>query len=247
MSALGKLTFTESKLMLRDPSTAIMTLVFPLFLMTIFGIIPGFRKPYDGFGGAAVIDTFIPGVTVLVVLSVLGLSVMPVYLATYRERGILRRLATTPVSPLLLLVAQILVNALLAVASVALLIVFARIAFGVRPPGEAVGFALAFVLSATTVLALGLVIGSLAASSKAATAIGLAVMFPLLFLAGVWTPVELLPEPLSTIGEVTPMGAALQAVRDSWGGAFPEPLHLVLLAVYTAVFSGIAAKTFRWE
>ena len=46
---------------------------------------------------------------------------------------------------------------------------------------------------------------------------------------------------------VTPLGAALQAVRDSWGGQFAEPLHLVLLAVYTAVFAGIAARTFRWE
>ncbi|MCG8917500.1 ABC transporter permease [Actinokineospora sp. PR83] len=247
MNALGKMTFTETKLMLRDPATAVMTLAFPLFLMTIFGIIPGFRQPYDGFGGAAVIDTFIPGVTVLVVLAVLGLSIMPVYLATYRERGVLRRLAASPVSPTLLLVAQILVNVLLAIAAVVLLIVFARFAFGVKPPGNPAGFVLAFVLSTTTVLSLGLLIGAVVKSSKSATAIGLAVMFPLLFLAGVWTPVELLPGPLSAIGTATPMGAALQAIRDSWSGDFPPALQLGLMAAYTVVFSAIAARTFRWE
>ncbi|WP_007025669.1 ABC transporter permease [Saccharomonospora iraqiensis] len=247
MSALGKMTFTETKLMLRDPATAIMTLAFPLFLMTIFGIIPGFNEPYEGFDGAAVIDTFIPGVTVLVVLAVLGLSVMPVYLATYRERGVLRRLAASPASPTLLLVAQILVNVLLALAAVTILIVFARFAFDVAPPGNIAGFVLAFVLSTTTVLSLGLLIGAVVKSSKSATAIGLAVMFPLLFLAGVWTPVEVLPGALSTIGTATPMGAALQSIRDSWGGAFPGTVELAFMAGYTVVFSAIAARTFRWE
>lgn len=247
MSALAKMTYVEAKLLLRDPASAIMTLAFPLFLMTIFGIIPGFKEPFEGFDGKAVIDTFVPSVVVLVVLSILALSVMPVYLATYRERGILRRLSASPVHPLKLLIAQIIVNVLMAIAAVLLLIVFASVAFDVSPPGHLVGFLLSFLLGTMTLLSLGLLVASFSPSSKAATAIGLIVMFPLLFLAGVWTPVEMLPGALQSVGQATPMGAALQALRDSWGGEMPALWLLLLMLGYTAVFSFVSSRFFRWE
>lgn len=247
MGALLKMTQVETKLMLRDPATAIMVVALPLFLMTIFSLMPGFDEPSEAFGGQSVLDTFIPGVTVLVVLSVLGLNVMPVYLATYRERGVLRRLAVSPASPWLLLAAQLLVNVLLAVAGVALMTLFATLVLGVAPPGNPGGFVLAFVLATATVLAMGMLIGALAPSSKSATAIGLAALFPLLFLAGVWTPVEMLPGALSAIGTATPLGAGLAAIRDTWSGAAPQPLHLVLMLGYTIVFGAIGSRTFRWS
>ncbi|WP_223874177.1 ABC transporter permease [Salinispora vitiensis] len=219
VGALLKMTQIETKLLLRDPATAIMVVALPLFLMTIFSLMPGFNEPFDGFGGESVVDTFIPGVTTVVVLSVLGLSVMPVYLATYRERGVLRRLAVSPASPWLLLAAQLLVNAMLAIAGVALMTLFAALFLDVSPPGNPGGFALAFLLATSTALAIGTLIGSLASNSKSATAIGLAVLFPLLFLAGVWSPVDMLPGTLSTIGAATPLGAGLAAIRATWAGA----------------------------
>ncbi|MFG2091957.1 ABC transporter permease [Streptomyces sp. NPDC048612] len=247
MPALAKMTYVEAKLLLRDPASAIMTLAFPLFLMTIFGIIPGFRKPFDGFNGQAVIDTFVPSVVVLVVLSILALSVMPVYLATYRERGVLRRLSASPVHPVKLLAAQIAVNTLMAIAAVVLLVAFAGAAFDVSPPADLGGFLLAFVLGTTTLLSLGMLVAAFAPSSKAATAIGLILMFPLMFLAGVWTPVEMLPGALGAVGRATPMGAVLQALRDSWGGDPVQPWLLLLMAGYSVAFAAISAKYFRWE
>ncbi|MBL0779403.1 ABC-2 type transport system permease protein [Streptomyces sp. CZ24] len=247
MPALAKMTYVEAKLLLRDPASAIMTLAFPLFLMTIFGIIPGFREPFEGFGGQAVIDTFVPSVVVLVVLSILALSVMPVYLATYRERGVLRRLSASPVHPAKLLAAQIVVNLLMALAAAVLLIAFAALAFDVSPPADLAGFAVAFLLGTTTLLSLGMLVAAFAPSSKAATAIGLILMFPLMFLAGVWTPVEMLPGVLGSIGTATPMGAVLQALRDSWGGDPAQPWLLALMAGYSVVFAAVAARCFRWE
>ncbi|WP_176218213.1 hypothetical protein [Saccharomonospora piscinae] len=58
---------------------------------------------------------------------------------------------------------------------------------------------------------------------------------------------EVLPGALSTIGTATPMGAALQSIRDSWGGTFPGIDEPALMAGYTVVFGAIAARTFRWE
>jgi hypothetical protein len=43
-------------------------------------------------------------------VATVGLTVMPAYLATYRERGVLRRLATMPASPNHLRTAQMMVK-----------------------------------------------------------------------------------------------------------------------------------------
>jgi hypothetical protein len=113
MNRLAKLTFTESKLFLRDPMAVFFAVAFPPLLLAILGAIPAFREPNEDLGGARVIDLYVP-IMVGFVLAMLAISVIPTYLATYRERGILRRLSTTPMQPASLLPAE-LVMALVAV------------------------------------------------------------------------------------------------------------------------------------
>ena len=51
------------------------------------------------------IDLYVP-IAIALVLVMLSLNLLLATLATYRERGILRRLATTPVGPIALLAAR---------------------------------------------------------------------------------------------------------------------------------------------
>jgi hypothetical protein len=95
LQGLPKLTFVETKLFLREPAAVFFALAVPLLLLVILGSIPGFRQPISDLGGLRVIDLYLP-IIVAIALTTLGLSTLPTALATYRERGILRRLATTP-------------------------------------------------------------------------------------------------------------------------------------------------------
>ena len=68
-----------------------------------------------------------------------------------------------------------------------------------------------------------------------------------MFLAGVYVPRETFPRSCRHVSDVTPLGAALQAVRDTWQGAVPQPVHLVTMVGWALVAGVVAARTFRWE
>jgi hypothetical protein len=97
MSRLAKLALTEARLFWRDPTGWFFALAFPPLLLVILGSIPAFREPDAELGGLRVIDLYVP-ILVGFVLAMLAISVLPSYLATYREKGILRRLSVTPCS-----------------------------------------------------------------------------------------------------------------------------------------------------
>ena len=243
---VGKLTVIELKLLAREPVQAFFTVLFPTILVVILGGIPAFRRANPDLGGSRVIDIYV-GIAVALTVAMLGLQVTPMTLATYRERGILKRLATTPARPQMLLAAQLTAALLTAILSSALVIAVGRIAFDVPLPAQLAGFILAFLLAALGVFAIGLFISSLAPTGKAANSIGTLLFFPSMFFAGLWTPREVFPHTLQRIGDFTPLGAGERALHDAMTGHWPSLLSATVLVGYLAVFGLGAARLFRWS
>jgi len=52
---------------------------------------------------------------------------------------------------------------------------------------------------------------------------------------------------LRDIGDWTPLGAAVQALQNSMGGAFPSAQSLLVMAGYAVIFGFLAVRYFRWE
>jgi ABC-2 type transport system permease protein len=180
-------------------------------------------------------------------LSQLALNLMPTTLAGYRERGILRRMATTPVHPARLLGAQLVVGMLLAAVALALVVAVGTLAFGFDVPGQPAGFLLAFVLGAASLFAVGLFVAAVAPSARGATGIGVGLFFVSLLFGGVFMPTETMPKFMVTIGEYTPLGATVRTLRAAWDGSWPPATGLAVLAAFVAVFGALSARLFRWE
>jgi ABC-2 type transport system permease protein len=168
-------------------------------------------------------------------------------LSAYREKGVLRRLSTTPVSPVSLLLGQLAVNLGALVVASALVVVGAYAAFRAQMPGNVIGAIVAFVLGATAMCSVALLIAAVTPTTRASAAVGSIVYYPMLFAAGVWTPGPLMPDAVRLVSDYTPLGAASDALQDAWAGHWPQPLHLIVLAGLTLVLGGIAARRFRWE
>jgi ABC-2 type transport system permease protein len=240
------LTRSELRLFLREPQLVFFTMAFPTLLIVILGSIPSFREPSADLGGLRVIDLYVP-IAVVFVTAMLALQVAPLVLAGYRERGVLRRLATTPARPVALLGAQLTLNLATAVASVILVLLVGRLGFGVRLPGKFGLFVVAFLLTAAAVFALGLVVAALAPSGKAANTIGTLLFFPSMFFAGLWLPREAMPRILQRIGDFTPLGAGERALHEASTGHWPSLIAITVLVGYTLVFGAAAVRLFKWH
>jgi ABC-2 type transport system permease protein len=246
VTTFAKLTRAEIRLFLREPIAVFFGVAFPALLVVVLGSIPGFRRTDQDLGGLRVIDLYVT-ISVALTLAMIGLQLIPAVLAGYRERGVLRRLSTTPVSPTLLLAAQIASAMLSAIVAGALVLVVGRVGFSVPVPRQLAGFVLAFLLSAAALFALGLLIAAVAPSGKAGNAIGVILFFPVMFFAGLWVPREALPSMLNRIGDFTPLGAGEQAMHDALVGSWPHAGQLAVLAGYVLVCGLAAARLFRWE
>jgi ABC-2 type transport system permease protein len=246
MNALSKVVRVEAKLMLRDVAPIAFTIVVPLAVLIGFGSIPATRQP-DPATGLRAIDTVLPSVALALALAMSAIFMLPAYMATYREKGVLRRLATTPLRPVTLLGAQLIVNLALALIAVALVLTVGGLAFGMAMPANVPGFIAALLLGLLAMYGLSLLLAALLPNPRLAGGIGWAVFFPLGFTAGVWVPRDFLPQALRTIGDVTPLGAFREAIQSSWVDTGPRPIHLIAMAVAAVLTLAAAARWFRWQ
>lgn len=244
--ALTRTTLVEAKLYLRDPGS-IFVLIFPAGLLLGLGwVMPGFREPTEELGGLRVVDVYVP-VVVAVGLATAALLALPSILTSYRERGMLRRLATTPARPSVILSAQLLVNLAATLVAVVLAVAAGALAFAVDLPGNLVGSAAAVVLGTAAMFGLGLLIAAVTPTARVASGIGSLTYFPMMFFAGVWLPGPAMPETLRRISELTPLGAAAQAFQNTWDGDWPSLLQVAVMLVWFLVAGALAARLFRWE
>jgi ABC-2 type transport system permease protein len=236
MRAFRKLTATEFKLFIREPLAVFFILAFPLILLWLNGS----RAGQEG------VDPLVPGYVALV-LATVGLTQLPGVLATYRERGILRRLATTPVPPAKVLGAQLVVQLAAATIGVALLLATATVMYDLRPPRATAAVVLAYLAGALALYALGFVLAALAPNARTANAVGFVVYFPMIFLCGAVIPREALSTSMRRIGEVLPLGPVVTALEDAWSGAGISVAALAALAAMVVVASAVGVRAFRWE
>lgn len=244
-SAFVCLLRTELKLFLREPMLLFWGVVFPVVLLVVFGLAGG-NKPQHSLGGQRLIVVYTP-VVMMFTLVILGLSALPAALASYRDKGYLRRLSTTPVGAVRLLAAQIAIVLGLATCVVILLLLVSHLWFSVDLPREVGGFILAIALTMGAVVSLGTLITALAPSQRIATAAGGLLLFPLMFFAGLWVPQAEMGATLRGISHYTPLGAATPALQNAIAGSWPGTTHLLVLAGYAVLLSALATRLFRWD
>jgi ABC-2 type transport system permease protein len=246
MSASIAVLKAEARLFRREPGSVFWILAFPVLLLVVVGLVPSFRAEGSAPGGGRSIDLYVP-VTVLLGIIMAGLQSLPPTLTGYREKGILRRMSTTPVRPASILGAQAIVHGAAALSSGIVVIAIGRLLYGVALPADLPAYGATLLLVTLGALASGGLIAALSRTAKASTAAATIIFFPAAFTAGVYIPVQAMPETLRQIVEFTPFGAASQALAQASSGGWPGAAHLAIILVWITVLAGASVRWFRWE
>ena len=183
--AVARLVRTELKLMVREPLALTFVFVFPVVTMLIIGGAFGTR-PTSAFDWVNPSHWYVASY-LTVTIAATGLIMVPVHLASYRERGVLRRLAAAGFPRWSFALAELVTGLLAIVAGSAVLLAVAAITYGLPPLHHLARMTAAFSLGAVCFVSLGVLLGSVLPSARSAQAVGLVLFFPS-FLLGFWRP-----------------------------------------------------------
>lgn len=247
LRSAAKLAFVQFKLFLREPVAFFFNLAFPVLLLVLFGLIwgnePGssFFSPQYGY-----IDAQTPALASLIIGTVAFMTI-PIATATAREQKLLRRFQATPMRPIVYLLADVAVNFAVALTGMILLVVVARLAFGLRFGGSWLALLAAFILAALSFIAIGYVIASLAPTSRVAQVAGQVLFFPMMFLSGAAMPLQIMPPGIQAVAEWLPMTHVVHLLQGLWFGGNWDSTALLVLTGLLVVGTGVSVLTFRWE
>jgi ABC-2 type transport system permease protein len=240
MKTLAKLTWIEVKLFGREPIAVVFAFAFPLVVLLVLAGV--FGEPDTALEGFTGIDYYVPGYLAVVIASI-GLIALPVHLASLRERGVLRRLRASSVSLTGVFGAQTAVHIAMAVLGGAVLLVAASLVYDVRAPSSVAGVALGFGVGALSFVALGLLLGSLAPTARAAQAVGLVLFFPMWLLSGAGPPRGVMTQTMRQLSDVLPLTRVVTAIQEPWLGTGSNLSELVVLSVLFAAAVAVTAWT----
>lgn len=247
MKSLLKMSWMEGKLFLREPVGAFFTLVFPLIMLFIFGTIAGVQ-PVPGTNSQGPVGDLIPAL-IAMVIGITGLMSITITIATYRENGILRRLRTTPVSPLVVMMAQVVVVFTMTALGMLLLIVTGKLFYQVSFEGNAISMLGGFILSSLSFFGIGFILAGTLPTARTAQVVAMVLLYPMLIFSGAAWPRELMPAAVQKVSACLPLTYVVNLLRGLWmGDAWGE--HLLDLGVLMVMLVAgviVSVKTFRWE
>lgn len=247
MKRFMKVVFLEWKLNTRNFLTIFFALAFPVMMLMLFGTMYG-NEPSEYTGGFGGVDFSVPGYLCMIV-AVTGLMSLPLTLAQYREKKILKRFMVTPIKPIDLLFSQLVVNMITTILGIALLLIVAKIVFNLHFFGNVFEVIISFFIIVFSIFSIGLFIAGVSKNVKAATAIAYIIYFPMLFLSGATMPLEMMPNSIVNISKMLPLTYGVRLLKGVWlgGNMMDYTYELVILVVLTIFFSLLSLKVFKWE
>jgi ABC-2 type transport system permease protein len=240
----------EQKAFWRNPAGAVFTFAFPLLFLVIFSTLNSGAR-LEERGNISFVTFFVPGILAFGLISACYTN-LAIRMTTNRDFGILKRVRGTPVPTWAYLAGQVGSSVVITFMLFVLTVGLGVIAFGVDcRPGTSPGLFVTLVLGAACFCALGLAVSGLCPNADAAPAIVNFSIFPLLFVSGIFFPLDNAPQWLTSVAKLFPM----QQVADGLQYAFdPRTTGLGFnggdlwgLLAWTVAGSVLALRLFRWD
>jgi ABC-type Na+ efflux pump permease subunit len=191
----------------------------------------------------------IPGTMVMFTLIVL-LTSGAVLLVIERRQGLLRRLASTPISRGSVVLGKWGGRMALGLVQIGFAITAGMLLFGMNWGDNLPAVLVVLVAYASLTASLGILLGNFARTEGQAVGLGVMVSMVLAALGGCWWPIEITPSWMQTFSRFLPTGLTMDALHKlvSFGAPGTSVIPHVVILVLAAILSGwIAARSFRFQ
>jgi ABC-2 type transport system permease protein len=167
-----------------------------------------------------------------------------------KKMGILRRLHTTPLRVWQYFMSTMLGNAVIGLMSLGLMFVVAIALFHLKVVGNYIELAIFLAFGIVEILGIGLALGGWAKNERQVAPLGNIIVFPMMFLTGVFFPRFLMPEWLQRITTYMPLTPVIDGARliaTEGKSLIDLGPQLAIMAVWMIIIYAIAFRVFRWE
>jgi ABC-2 type transport system permease protein len=250
LNASVKLTYVY------DPSSSsvstkmqILSLVFAGINQKISGTAPFIRSEEASIltKKYRFIEFFIPGIIAMAVMT--GSLFGTVYLNTeLRQKGIIRKLTTTPITRIDWIMSNILYQFILAVISTIAMLLVSYAVFNVRLQINA-WLPVFIMLDVFAFVGIGMILTRFVKEAESAAAAANAIMFPMMFLSGSFFPIEMMPGFLKTLAWILPLYYINEGLRASM--VFSDHMtalrYSAIIGIFAAVVFILGTMATKWE
>jgi ABC-2 type transport system permease protein len=240
----------DLKISVRNPRARFMGFFFPIVLLVVFTGVFG--------NGHTVVDNVRVSLKVFYVPGILAMSIvvnayasLVIMVSGLRERGVLKRRRATPVPAVVLIGGQALSTVATTAVTAAILLVIAKLVYGVGLAGPAILAVACTALIGTFAFAcIGYAVSGLIGSQDAAQPIVQMTMLPLWFISGVFIPIASLSRGLKDVADVFPVqhlanSLHMASVHSSFAASI-SGTDIIVLAVWAAGAAAFAAWRLSW-
>lgn len=234
----------------RDPAAVGFTVVFPVIFLIIFVTI--FGNDDIVIEGAAVSGStyYLPGIVTLGVASATYLN-LAISLTQLRERGVLKRVRSTPVPMWAYIAGRVGTSIAVSIALTAVLVLLGWLLYDVSVPGATLpALLLALVVGSAAFSTLGFALASVIPTEASAAPVANAVILPLYFISGIFVPAEQIPDGMLDVADWLPVKPLFDALRVAFdpatSGAGIAGGDLAVLAAWGVAGLVVALTRFRW-
>jgi ABC-2 type transport system permease protein len=193
------------------------------------------------------IEFFIPGIIAMAVMtaSLFGTVNLNTEL---RQKGVIRKLSTTPITRTDWILSNILYQFILAVISTIAMLLASYAVFNVSLQINA--WLPAFiVLDVFAFVGIGMILTRFAKEAQSAAAAANAIMFPMMFLSGSFFPIEMMPGFLQTLARILPLYYVNEGLRASM--VFVDHVtalkYSAIIGVFAVVVFILGILATQWE
>ncbi len=195
------------------------------------------------------IDFLIPGILAMSIMQ-LGLFATAQPLISMRTEGVLKRLGATPLPRTILLMSYIAMRVTIAVIQTGIIVGLGVLVFNVSVVGNWFALAGWILLSTLMFISIGFFVAAISKTQEGGTALVNLINFPMLFLSGVFFPVDSMPDFLKPIIAAFPLTYTADSIRQVMIGSPPihsQMINLLVQLAWLLAMSVLAVRFFKWD